>query len=371
MRRSPYPRRMTSIRLAVVPGRRHRPRGGGRGPQGARGRPRPGAKVETDRVRPGRRAATTRTGEVAPDAVLEELRGHDAILLGAVGDPTRPAGRARARPAAAAALRARPPRQPAAGRGSTPGVPRPLAGHARETSTWSSSARAPRARTPAPVAPCAAARRTRSRPRRASTPRTASSASSATPSPGRSARPRQKLTLVHKTNVLTYAGGLWQRTSTQVARGVPRGHAPTTATSTPRRCSSSPSPQRFDVIVTDNMFGDIITDLGAAVAGGIGLAASGNLDVEPDQPEHVRAGPRLRPGHRRPGHGRPDRRRSCRWRCCSTTSGRPRPRPPGRGGGGRRPRRARARRRAARRGRRRARRTRSGLTPSPGGGRPA
>ena len=60
--------------------------------------------------------------------------------------------------------------------------------------------------------------------------------------------------------------------------------APTTCTSTRRRCSSSPSPQRFDVIVTDNLFGDILTDLGAAIAGGIGLAASGNLDVSRANP---------------------------------------------------------------------------------------
>ena len=52
-------------------------------------------------------------------------------------------------------------------------------------------------------------------------------------------------------------------------------------------------PGRFDVVVTDNLFGDIFTDLAAAVSGGIGLAASGNLDVSGHQPEHVRAGARL------------------------------------------------------------------------------
>ena len=61
------------------------------------------------------------------------------------------------------------------------------------------------------------------------------------------------------------------------------------------------------MIVTDNLFGDILTDLAAAIAGGIGLAASGNLDVSRHQPVDVRAGARLGARHRRPGHRRPDR----------------------------------------------------------------
>ena len=79
-------------------------------------------------------------------------------------------------------------------------------------------------------------------------------------------------------------------------------------------------PERFDVIVTDNLFGDILTDLAAAVTGGIGLAASGNLDVSGTQPVDVRAGARLRTGHRRAGASPTRPRRSCRWRCCSSTS---------------------------------------------------
>ena len=66
-------------------------------------------------------------------------------------------------------------------------------------------------------------------------------------------------------------------------------------------------PARFDVIVTDNLFGDIVTDLAAAVTGGIGLAASGNINPDRTAPVDVRAGPRLRPRHRRPAEGRPDR----------------------------------------------------------------
>ena len=92
-------------------------------------------------------------------------------------------------------------------------------------------------------------------------------------------RPRRKLTLVHKTNVLTYAGDLWQRTVNAVAREFP-------AVSVEYQHVDAASmffvsqPERFDVIVTDNLFGDILTDLGAAIAGGIGQAASGNINPE-------------------------------------------------------------------------------------------
>ncbi|MGL4338952.1 MAG: 3-isopropylmalate dehydrogenase, partial [Rhodoglobus sp.] len=90
---------------------------------------------------------------------------------------------------------------------------------------------------------------------------------------------RGQLTLVHKTNVLTHAGGLWQRTVDRVAQefasvAVDYLHidAATIAMVT--------NPSRFDVIVTDNLFGDIITDLAAAISGGIGLAASANINPE-------------------------------------------------------------------------------------------
>jgi 3-isopropylmalate dehydrogenase len=90
-------------------------------------------------------------------------------------------------------------------------------------------------------------------------------------------RPRRKLTLVHKTNVLTYAGDLWQRTVREVGRQfteVSVDYCHVDAAS----MFFVTDPERFDVIVTDNLFGDILTDLGAAVAGGIGLAASGNIN---------------------------------------------------------------------------------------------
>ena len=88
---------------------------------------------------------------------------------------------------------------------------------------------------------------------------------------------RNHLTLCHKTNVLTYAGDLWQRTFNKVASGFPG--VVTDYVHVDAACLYLvQDPGRFDVIVTDNLFGDIITDLGAAIQGGLGLAASANLD---------------------------------------------------------------------------------------------
>ena len=96
-------------------------------------------------------------------------------------------------------------------------------------------------------------------------------------------RPRKKLTLVHKHNVLVFAGHLWKRTVEAVAQEFPEVthdylhvDAATIFMVT--------DPARFDVIVTDNLFGDIITDLAAAVTGGIGLAASGNINMDRTAP---------------------------------------------------------------------------------------
>lgn len=96
-------------------------------------------------------------------------------------------------------------------------------------------------------------------------------------------RPRKKLTLVHKHNVLVFAGHLWKRTVEAVAKEFPEVthdylhiDAATIFMVT--------DPARFDVIVTDNLFGDIITDLAAAITGGIGLAASGNINMERTAP---------------------------------------------------------------------------------------
>src|SRR5687768_821044 len=90
-------------------------------------------------------------------------------------------------------------------------------------------------------------------------------------------RPRRHLTLVHKTNVLTFAGDLWQRTFDEVATEYP--DVTTAYNHVDAACIYFvQDPQRYDVIVTDNLFGDILTDLGGAVSGGIGLASSGNMD---------------------------------------------------------------------------------------------
>ena len=90
-------------------------------------------------------------------------------------------------------------------------------------------------------------------------------------------RSRRHVTLVHKTNVLTYAGDLWQRVFDQVAAEQPE--ITTAYNHVDAACIYFVSdPKRYDVIVTDNLFGDILTDLGGAISGGIGLAASGNLN---------------------------------------------------------------------------------------------
>ncbi|TVR28052.1 MAG: 3-isopropylmalate dehydrogenase [Ilumatobacter sp.] len=90
-------------------------------------------------------------------------------------------------------------------------------------------------------------------------------------------RERTHLTLVHKTNVLTFAGDLWQRTFDEVAAEFP--HVDTAYNHVDAACIYFvQDPQRYDVIVTDNLFGDILTDLGGAVSGGIGLASSANLN---------------------------------------------------------------------------------------------
>ncbi len=85
------------------------------------------------------------------------------------------------------------------------------------------------------------------------------------------------LTLCHKTNVLTYSGDLWQRTCTEIAQEFPAVNVDYVHVDAACLYLVS-DPGRFDVIVTDNLFGDIITDLGAAIQGGMGLAASANLN---------------------------------------------------------------------------------------------
>ena len=96
-------------------------------------------------------------------------------------------------------------------------------------------------------------------------------------------RTKRHLTLVHKTNVLTFSGDLWQRTFDAVAAeysDVETGYNHIDAAC----IHFVEHPERYDVIVTDNLFGDILTDLGGAVAGGIGRAASGNINPDRTAP---------------------------------------------------------------------------------------
>jgi len=94
-----------------------------------------------------------------------------------------------------------------------------------------------------------------------------------------STRDRRHLTLVHKTNVLQFAGGLWQRTFDEVAAEFPA--VDTAYNHVDAACIYFvQDPHRYDVVVTDNLFGDILTDLGGAVSGGIGLASSANLNPD-------------------------------------------------------------------------------------------
>ena len=90
---------------------------------------------------------------------------------------------------------------------------------------------------------------------------------------------RKKVTLVHKTNVLTYAGGLWQRTVDRIALEFPEVSVDYLHVDAATIFLVT-NPSRFDVVVTDNLFGDILTDLAGAISGGIGLAASGNINPE-------------------------------------------------------------------------------------------
>ncbi|MGQ0845987.1 MAG: 3-isopropylmalate dehydrogenase [Sporichthyaceae bacterium] len=220
------------------------------------------------------------TGETLPDSVLEELRGHDAILLGAVGDPGVPSGvlerglLLKLRFAFDHHVNLRPARLFA-------GVTGPLAGNRPIDFV------VVREGTEGPYVGNGGTLRT-------GTPHEVATEVSLNTAFGiervvrdafarAQARPRKKLTLVHKNNVLVYAGHLWTRIVAQVAAEFPdvshdylHVDAATIFMVT--------NPERFDVIVTDNLFGDILTDLAAAITGGIGLAASGNLDVSRTNP---------------------------------------------------------------------------------------
>ena len=221
-----------------------------------------------------------RTGELLPDTVLDELRQHDAILLGAVGDPGVPPGilerglLLRLRFELDHHVNLRPAKL-------FDGVSSPLAD-------------------PGPIDMLCVREGTEGPyvgnggVLRKDTPHEVATEVSLNTAFGVErvvryaferavARPRKHLTLVHKTNVLTHAGGLWSRTVEELGAEFPE------VTVAYQHVDAASmffvtDPGRYDVIVTDNLFGDIVTDVAAAVTGGIGLAASGNLDVSGTNP---------------------------------------------------------------------------------------
>ncbi|MFE3144226.1 3-isopropylmalate dehydrogenase [Streptomyces scopuliridis] len=217
-----------------------------------------------------------RTGETLPDAELEALKGHDAILLGAIGDPTVPSGvlerglLLKLRFAFDHYVNLRPSKL-------FPNTATPLAGRpdidfvvVREGTEgpYTGNGGSLRTGTPAEVATevslntaYGVERVVRDAYERANS------------------RPRKKLTLVHKNNVLVYAGHMWKNIFDRVGQ-----EYPDVATDYLHVDAATiffvTQPDRFDVIVTDNLFGDILTDLAAAVTGGIGLAASANINPD-------------------------------------------------------------------------------------------
>ncbi|HUQ39558.1 MAG TPA: 3-isopropylmalate dehydrogenase [Acidimicrobiales bacterium] len=204
-----------------------------------------------------------RTGDVLPDEVLEELRGYDAILLGAVGTPEVPPGvlerglLLRLRFALDLFVNLR----PFDGGGLDCVVIRE-----NTEGTYAGEGGFLRKGTPHEIATQGSVNT------RMGVERCVRFAFDLAQQ-----RDRHHLTLVHKTNVLTFAGDLWQRTFDEVAAEYPEvttayDHVDAACIHLVER------PDRYDVIVTDNLFGDILTDLAGAVSGGIGLAASANLN---------------------------------------------------------------------------------------------
>jgi 3-isopropylmalate dehydrogenase len=219
------------------------------------------------------------TGEVLPDGVVDELRGHDAILLGAIGDPSVPSGvlerglLLRLRFDLDHYVNLRPSRL-------YPGVKSPLAGDpATDFVVVREGTEGPYTGTGGAI--------------RVGTPHEVATEVSLNTAFGvqrvvrdaftRAQQRRKHLTLVHKTNVLTFAGSLWARTVAEVGKDFPDVETAYQHVDAATIYLVT-DPGRFDVIVTDNLFGDIVTDLAAAVCGGIGLAASGNIDATRTNP---------------------------------------------------------------------------------------
>jgi 3-isopropylmalate dehydrogenase len=222
-----------------------------------------------------------RTGEVLPESVQAELADHDAILLGAVGTPEVPPGvierglLLKLRFDFDQYINLRPVKL-------YPGVPTPIAGLTPDRCDMTVI----RENTEGLYAGVGGFFKK-------GTPDEIASQESVNTRKGveralrygfaLAERRRNKLTVGHKTNVLNYAGDLWWRTAQEIA-----GDHPSVALDYVHVDAAClymvNSPERFDVFVTDNLFGDIVTDLGAAVQGGLGLAASGNIDPEKRYP---------------------------------------------------------------------------------------
>ena len=222
-----------------------------------------------------------RTGETLPDEELERLRTFDAILLGAVGDPSVPPGvlerglLLRLRFELDQCVNLRPVKL-------FPGVSTPLAGKGPADIDFVVC----REGTEGPYAGAGGNLRV-------GTDHEVATEESLNTAYGverivrdafaRAELRERRVTLVHKTNVLVHAGSLWQRVFNEVA-----AEYPDVATEYLHVDAASmfflTHPQRFDVVVTDNLFGDILTDIGAAIGGGIGLAASGNIDPSRTNP---------------------------------------------------------------------------------------
>jgi 3-isopropylmalate dehydrogenase len=209
------------------------------------------------------------TGEVLPDAILEEVRGLDAILLGAVGTPEVPPGvlerglLLRMRFSLDLYVNLRPFK---AGPGRHNDGVDFLVVRENTEGTYAGEGGFLRHDTPHEIATQGSVNT------RMGVERCIRYAFELAQS-----RERKHLTLVHKTNVLTFAGDLWQRTFDDVSASFP--DVGTAYNHVDAACIYFvQDPGRYDVIVTDNLFGDILTDLGGAIGGGIGRAASANLN---------------------------------------------------------------------------------------------
>lgn len=221
------------------------------------------------------------TGELLTPAMVEELRTYDAIMLGAIGHPSVPSGvleRGVLLPLRFELdhhVNLRPVKL-------YPGVTGPLAGKGPEQIDFVVC----REGTEGPYVGAGGVLR-RDTPYEVATEESLNTAFGVErivrDAFDRAMRRRKHVTLVHKTNVLVNSGSLWKRVFDRVAREYPE-----VATDYQHVDAAAmfflTQPERFDVVVTDNLFGDILTDIGAAIGGGIGLAASGNIDPSRSNP---------------------------------------------------------------------------------------